>query len=258
MSAVSISQLCVDYGTVAALRGIDLDVGSGEWLTLVGPNGAGKSSVLRAICRLLPFKGEISIEGHSVRMLGGAQIARQVAMVPQSPHMPVGMKVSHYLMLGRSPYLGYLGRESPGDVSVVADVLDRLSLGRFADRNLEELSGGERQRVAIGRALAQQSPLLLVDEPTSSLDVARQQEVLDLIDGLRSDRGLTVVAAMHDLTLAGQYADRLALLVEGRVVMSGAPHEVLDEATIASHYGATVRVLEHDGGGRAVVPVRRR
>ena len=143
-------------------------------------------------------------------------------------------------------------------MTVVAAILDRLALQAFAGRTLDQLSGGERQRAAIGRALAQEAPVLLVDEPTSSLDVARQQDVLELIDEIRQARGLTVVAAMHDLTLAGQYADRLALLVEGEVVMVGPPRDVLTEATISAQYGAQVRVIEHDGGGRAVVPIRRR
>jgi iron complex transport system ATP-binding protein len=138
----------------------------------------------------------------------------------------------------------------------VADILERLSLELLAARPLDHLSGGERQRASIARALAQQAPVLLVDEPTSSLDVGRQQEVLELIDALRAEQGLTVIAAMHELTLAGQYADRIALLVGGRLVAVGAPAEVLTEPNIASHYRAQVTVLSLNGSGRAVVPVR--
>jgi iron complex transport system ATP-binding protein len=129
-------------------------------------------------------------------------------------------------------------------------------LERLAARPLDHLSGGERQRASIARALAQQAPVLLVDEPTSSLDVGRQQEVLELIDALRAEQGLTVIAAMHELTLAGQYADRIALLVDGKLVAVGAPAEVLTEPNIASHYRAHVTVLSLNGSGRAVVPVR--
>jgi iron complex transport system ATP-binding protein len=191
-----------------------------------------------------------------VTALSGRELARRVAVVMQDPHMPSGMTVSQYVMLGRSPHLNYFGREGGADRTVVADILDRLSLLRLAARSLDQLSGGERQRTAIARALAQEAPVLLVDEPTTSLDVGRQQEVLELIDGLRAERGLTVVAAMHDLTLAGQYADRLALLVGGRLVIEGAPSEVLTEASIASHYGAQVRIFDMNGSGRAVVPIR--
>jgi iron complex transport system ATP-binding protein len=258
VSTITARALSVQYGSVSAVRGLDLDVAAGEWLTLVGPNGAGKSSILRAIARLTPFGGRINIDSDSVMSLGGGRLARRVAMVPQAPHMPSGMTLSQYVMLGRSPHLGYLGREGKRDVAAVSAILERLSLGDLAARTVEQLSGGERQRAAIGRALAQEAPILLVDEPTTSLDVARQQEVLELIDEIRAARGLTVVAAMHDLTLAGQYADRLALLVSGEIVLTGKPHEVLTEAIIFSHYGANVRVIEHDGTGRAVVPVRRR
>jgi iron complex transport system ATP-binding protein len=142
------------------------------------------------------------------------------------------------------------------DRRVVADTLERLWLGTLATRSLDRLSGGERQRAAIARALAQESPILLVDEPTSALDIGRQQEVLELIDSLRTERGLTVIAAMHDLTLAGQYAGRLALLVEGQVKAVGPPAEVLTEASIGRHYGAQVRILRLPGAGHVVAPVR--
>jgi iron complex transport system ATP-binding protein len=170
--------------------------------------------------------------------------------------MPGGMTVAQYVLLGRSPHLSYFGKEGYRDQHIVAGILKRLSLERFAGRPLDHLSGGERQRAAIARALAQQAPVLLVDEPTSSLDVGRQQEVLELIDELRTERGLTVIAAMHDLTLAGQYADRLALLVGGSLVAVGAPADVLTEPAIASHYRAQVRILQLNGAGRAVIPVR--
>ena len=169
--------------------------------------------------------------------------------------MPVGMTVSQYVLLGRAPHLGYLGKESSRDKRVVRDVVRRLALEELASRPLERLSGGERQRAAIARALAQQAPVLLIDEPTSSLDVGRQQSVLELIDQLRREQELTVIAAMHELTLAGQYADRLALLVGGRLMAAGSAAEVLTEPAIAEHYRAHVKVIEMNGSGTAVVPV---
>ena len=235
----------------------DVEVAEGQWLSLIGPNGAGKTSVLRAIANLVSFRGEVCIGGQAVTEFGPRQLARRVAMLAQEPDMPAGMTVAHYVLLGRSPHLGYLGRESDRDRRIVAETLDRLGLGTLADRPLDHLSGGERQRVAIVRALAQQAPILLIDEPTSSLDIGRQQSVLELIDRLRSEQRLTVVSAMHDLTLAGQYADRLALMVQGHVVAVGTPAEILTEPAIAKHYQAEVRVVELNGSGRAVVPVRR-
>lgn len=256
MSDVVLRGVEIAYESEVVVSGLDLTISSGEWLALIGPNGAGKTTILRAIARLVAFRGEIEIGGHAVAGLGGRELARRVAMVMQEPHMPEGMSVSQYVLLGRSPHLTYFGKEGRADQRVVADILERLSLDRLAARPLDHLSGGERQRASIARALAQKAPILLVDEPTSSLDVGRQQEVLELIDALRAEQGLTVIAAMHELTLAGQYADRLALLVGGKLVALGAPPDVLTEPAIASHYHANVQILSLNGSGRAVVPVR--
>jgi len=256
VSDVVLRDVGIAYESEVVVSGLDLSVSSGEWIALIGPNGAGKTTILRAIARLVAYQGEIRIGGQAVSELSGRELARRVAMVMQEPHMPEGMSVSQYVLLGRSPHLSYFGKEGRADQRVVADILERLSLDRLATRPLDHLSGGERQRAAIARALAQQAPILLVDEPTSSLDVGRQQEVLELIDALRAEQGLTVIAAMHELTLAGQYADRLALLVGGKLVAVGAPADVLTEPAIASHYHAHVQILSLNGSGRAVVPVR--
>src|SRR6267154_6340641 len=256
MSDVVLRNVGIAYQSDVVVSELDLSISSGEWLALIGPNGAGKTTILRAIARLIAYQGEISIGSQGVAAMSGRELARRVAMVMQEPHMPEGMSVSQYVLLGRSPHLTYFGREGRKDQRVVAGILERLALDRLAARPLDHLSGGERQRAAISRALAQQAPVLLVDEPTSSLDVGRQQEVLELIDELRTEEGLTVIAAMHDLTLAGQYADRLALLVGGKLVALGAPADVLTEPAIANHYKAQVRILQLNGSGRAVIPIR--
>ena len=165
--------------------------------------------------------------------------------------MPAGMTVREYVLLGRTPYVSYAGREAAATAATAGGARPPRPR-RLADRQLGTLSGGERQRAVLARALAQEAPLLLLDEPTSALDAGRQQEALELIDALRLDAGLTVLAAMHDLTLAGQYASRLLLLSGGRIVAQGAPAEVLTEPLIAEHYGARVRIVD----GLAVVPVR--
>ena len=257
MSDVRLNGVSVIYDGVEVVSSLELSVASGEWLSLIGPNGAGKSTVLRAIARLAPYAGEIHIGDDAVASLGGRELARRVAMLLQEPQIPDGMTVAQYVLLGRSPHLGYLGRESARDRRIVAEVLGRLSLEEFAARPLGHLSGGERQRAAIARALAQQAPVLLSDEPTTSLDVGRQQAVLELVDALRREQDLTVIAAMHELTLAGQYSDRLALLDGGRLVALGAPAEILTETMISEHYHAEVRVVAMNGSGSAVVPVRR-
>jgi iron complex transport system ATP-binding protein len=159
------------------------------------------------------------------------------------------------VLLGRTPYLGYFGSETRVDRVAAERALERLELREFAGRLLGSLSGGELQRAVLARALAQEAPILLLDEPTSALDLGRQQQALELVHALRDD-GLTIVTTMHDLTLAGQYADRLVLLDRGEVVAEGAPAEVLSTLNVASYYGANVRVV-HDEGGVFVLPLRR-
>ena len=256
MSAVELRQVSVAYDGRPAISGLNLGIPAGGWLGLIGPNGAGKTTILRAIAGLVGYGGWIALDGDPVAKLSPKTMARRVAMVRQEPNMPLGMSVSQYVLLGRSAHFSYLGKESAGDRKLVATTLERLSLTDLAERPLESLSGGERQRAAIARALAQEAPVLLVDEPTSALDVGRQQEVLDLIDAERRDRQLTVISAMHDLTLAGQYAQSLALVVAGRLVHCGTPEAVLTEAAIAGHYRARVRVRPVGETVRAVVPDR--
>jgi iron complex transport system ATP-binding protein len=252
VSALSVDRLTVELGRRNVVDGVSFSVEHGDWVTLIGPNGAGKSTLLRAIAGLVDHHGTIALDGEPVRRLGRRELARRVAVVPQVPLMPAGMSIREYVLLGRTPYVSYAGREGRRDHAAVEQALVRLDLVELAERQLGTLSGGERQRAVLARALAQEAPLLLLDEPTTALDAGRQQEALELIDTLRLDAGLTVVAAMHDLTLAGQYAPRLLLLSGGRIVAQGAAAEVLTEALVAEHYGARVRVVEG-----AVIPVRR-
>ncbi|GAA4692541.1 ABC transporter ATP-binding protein [Phytohabitans rumicis] len=254
-TAVDAQDVRVTLGGAPILAGVDLAVDTGEWVTVIGPNGAGKSTLLRAVGGLLPATGSISLFGTPSDRLPRRQRARIVATVAQSPVVPAGMAVFDYVLLGRTPYVPPLGRESAADLAATTEVLHRLDLERFAARHLTTLSGGERQRVFLARALAQGAPLLLLDEPTSALDIGHQQEVLDLVDELRRDRGLTVLATMHDLSIAGEYADRMVLLSAGRVAATGTPREVLTENLLAEHYNARVRVIEGDHGP-LVVPVR--
>jgi iron complex transport system ATP-binding protein len=247
--------VAVELGGAPILRGVSLEVPAGTWLTVVGPNGAGKSTLLRAVAGLVAAEGLVELGGEPTAGLRRREWARRVAFVPQSPIVPPGMSVASYVLLGRTPHLGPLGREGAHDLGVVARTLEQLDLTAFAERPLDTLSGGERQRAMVARALAQEAPVLLLDEPTTALDVGHQQEVLELVDRLRREHELTVVSTMHDLTLAGQYADRLLLLDHGQVVVSGPPEEVLTQENLARFYGARVRVLL-EGGALVVVPVR--
>jgi iron complex transport system ATP-binding protein len=256
VNAIAVAGVDVRLDGNPIVTGVSLDVAEGEWVTIIGPNGAGKSTLLRAIAGLLPHDGTIELFGRRLADLRRRERARIVAMVAQDPIVPPGMAVIDYVLLGRTPYLPALGRESHADIDAVDAVLDRLDLHGFADRRLASLSGGERQRAFLARALAQGANLLLLDEPTSALDIGHQQDVLDLVDGLRRDAGLTVLSTMHDLSIAGEYADRMVMLDGGRVVASGTPVEVLTEELLARHYRARVRVIAGENGP-VVVPVRR-
>jgi iron complex transport system ATP-binding protein len=257
MSAVRLRDLVVRYGSVRVLDGVDLEVSPGEWVGVIGPNGAGKTTLLRSIAGSVEADGVRLVDGHEVGRLGRSELARALAMVPQRPVVPPGMRVVDYVLLGRTAHLPYLGVESPRDLDLVAGVLADLGLTGFADRRLDSLSGGELQRAVLARALTQEARLLLLDEPIASLDVGHQQQVLELIERLRRERELTVVSALHDLTLAAQYCDRLVLLSGGgRVVGEGPARTVLTEPAIRTHYGARVRVLDDGAGRLVVIPLR--
>ncbi len=251
-----VEQVAVELDGSRVVEDVGFELDDGEWLGMIGPNGAGKTTVLRAVAGLVPYAGSIRIEGEEVASLGRRAAARKVAVVPQIPVIPPDTTVLEYVVLGRTPHLRYSGSPGPRDVVAARSALARLDGAHLVDRRLGSLSGGERQRAVLARAVAQDATLLLLDEPTSALDVGAQQQVLELVAALRAGGGLTVLSAMHDLTHAGQYADRLLLLDGGREQASGAPHEVLTEQLIARHFGASVRVVKDEDAGIAVVPLR--
>jgi iron complex transport system ATP-binding protein len=242
---IELRDVRVTLGRTEVLRGISFSVERGAWLGLLGPNGAGKTTALRALAGLVAHTGDVLVGGHDARALGRRELARRIAVVPQLPERPPELTVAEYVLLGRTPHLGYLAAEGADDRAAAARALNRLELGPFAERPLGSLSGGELQRAVLARALAQEAPILLLDEPTSALDLGRQQQALELVHSLRAD-GMTIVSAMHDLTLAGQYADRLVLLDGGEVVDEGTAGHVLSAANIARFYGASVRVVRDD------------
>jgi iron complex transport system ATP-binding protein len=256
MTAISLRSLSVTLGGKRVVDSIDAEIENGEWVTLIGPNGAGKSTLLRAIAGLVPFDGQVALDGVDLSSLGRRDIARLLAFVPQSPLLPPDMAVREYVLLGRTPHIGPFGYESTHDIEAANEALQRLELVSFAARPLRTLSGGEQQRAVLARALAQEAPLLLLDEPTTALDIGRQQQALELVAELRGQGPLTVLSAMHELTLAMQYADRLILLSEGQMVAAGPSEEIATEALISEHYRARVRVVDGDDGPVAVIPMR--
>jgi len=247
----------VTLGRNHVLDAVDLTVEPGRWLGVVGPNGAGKSTLLRVLAGLVRHRGSVLLDGMNVASMSSRHRARLVGYTPQVPLLPEGVRVRDYVTLGRTPHHALLTGPKDADRVVVEESLARLDLDALADRPLRTLSGGERQRAVLARALAQEPRLLLLDEPTSALDLGHAQQVLELVDGLRREEGLTVVSTLHDLALAGQYADRLVLLSHGRVVAAGSPAEVLTEDALAEHYGATAEVVTGPDGVR-VHPVRPR
>jgi len=246
----------VELDRVQILHAVTATVPEGGWLALIGPNGAGKTTLLRAVAGLLPYGGTIRVNNDDLGALRGRGRARLIAYVPQIPVLPPDMTVADYVLLGRTPHLGYLSAPSRGDRQKAAEASERLDVARFAGRRLGSLSGGERQRVRLARALAQEPRVLLLDEPTNDLDIGHQQQVLELVDGLRRSRGVTVVSTLHDLTQASQYADHLVLLMGGNVEAAGAPAAVLTEDLIARVYAARVTVSTDPGGHPVVTPVR--
>jgi iron complex transport system ATP-binding protein len=258
VTALSVQELTVSLDRTPVLHGVTCAAATGGWLALIGPNGAGKSTLIRAAAGLVGYQGAIMLDGTDVRSLRLRDRARLIAYVPQEPVLPPDMTVEQYVLLGRTPHLGYLGGPGRHDRQRAAAALDRLDVARFAGRRLARMSGGERQRVVLARALATEPALLLLDEPTSMLDVGHQQQVLELVDLLRKESGLTVLSTLHDLTAAGQYADELVLLHEGRVAAAGAAPAVLTASQIEAVYAARVTVTTGPDGRPSVTPARPR
>jgi len=251
---LEIKDLRADYGGAPVLRGVSLDVAAGEVAGLVGPNGSGKTTLVRAITRVTPIRsGEARLLGEDCRALTRAALARRVAVVPQNAALPEGFTVLEIILMGRTPHLRLLQSEGPPDLAAARRALTQTDTTALASRFAHQLSGGERQQVVIARALAQEAPVLLLDEPTSHLDVGHQMAVMDLVRRLCRERGLAVLATIHDLTLAALYCDRLVLLDRGAVVAEGTPDSVLRPELIARTYGAEVTVLRHPVSGRPVV-----
>ena len=244
---IELRDVSVTLGANRVIGSLTASVASGEWVALLGPNGAGKTTLIRAIAGLVRYSGAIHVEGRSISASQRRDVAKLIALVPQKPETPPELTVAEYVLLGRTPHIAYLATESRADRLAAERAIARLGLQAFVERPLGSLSGGELQRAVLARALAQEAPVLLLDEPTSALDLGRQQQALELVDELRSDEQLTVVSAMHDVSLAGQYADRLLLLDAGDVVADGTAADVLSEERISALYGASVRVVRENG-----------
>ncbi|GHF85947.1 iron complex transport system ATP-binding protein [Amycolatopsis bartoniae] len=258
MTALRLEGVRAGYDGREVVHEVSVTVPAGSWLAIVGPNGAGKSTLLKTMAGLLPGTGRVLVDDRPVPSLSRKEKARKLGYAPQDAVLPAGLTVTDYALLGRTPHLGLLARESAADLSVVDEALARLDLAGLAGRALGTLSGGERQRAVLARVLAQQASVLLLDEPTTGLDLGHAQAMLELIDRLRREDGTTVVSTLHDLTFAAQYADRVLLLSDGTVAAAGKPAEVLTPQALAQHYGATADILTAPRGELVVTPVRPR
>ncbi|MDI2028286.1 ABC transporter ATP-binding protein [Saccharopolyspora sp. TS4A08] len=256
MSRLEVRDLAAGYRRHRVVSGVSTTVDGGGWLGIIGPNGAGKSTLLKAIAGLLAHTGEVRVGGRALASLPRRERARTLAYAPQIPQLPMGLTVTDYVLLGRTPHLGPLGREGRRDREVVEELLARLDLTDLAGRALRTLSGGERQRTVLARALAQRAGVLLLDEPTTGLDIGHAQALLDLVDELRAELGTTVITTLHDLTLAAQYSERVLLLDDGAVAAEGTPSEVLTPASLAERYAARVTVLHTPDGSPVIAPTR--
>jgi iron complex transport system ATP-binding protein len=253
---LEIQSLSVGYGDRLVLRDVSLVVNAGEILAVVGPNGAGKSTLIRSVSGVIPLRGgKVLFAGKDLSGLPASQRARLLAVVPQAHQLPEAYSVYDTVLLGRTPYLNWLGQAGQSDHAQVRRVMDQADIISLSSRRVGELSGGEQQRVLLARALAQNAPLLLLDEPTTHLDLQHQSGLLNLVRKLAIEERLAVLMVLHDLNLAGLYANRVALLVNGELQAVGAPQEVLTAEILSAVYHIPVSVISHpDYGSPLVLP----
>jgi iron complex transport system ATP-binding protein len=252
--SLGIKQLSAGYGDADILQALDLKVPQGRITVIVGANACGKSTLLRTMSRLLsPKHGEVLLDGKSIHRMPPRELARTMGLLPQSPIAPEGITVADLVSRGRHPHQSLFSRWTRQDEEAVEAALDATKTADLAERSVDELSGGQRQRVWIAMALAQETDILLLDEPTTFLDINHQIEVLDLLTDLNHARGTTVVMVLHDLNLAARYADYLVTLLDGRVHKAGEPEQVLTEDNVREVFGLDSRIVTDPTSGRPMM-----
>ncbi|APA99291.1 ABC transporter ATP-binding protein [Nocardia seriolae] len=249
--------ITLGYGERVIVDGLSVDIEPGLITTVIGPNGCGKSTLLRSLGRLLrPRSGRVLLDGKDISTMKTKDIAQIIGMLPQTPVAPEGLTVADLVARGRHPHQSWLRQWSADDEAEVAAALEQTGIADLAERTLDELSGGQRQRAWISMALAQGTDILLLDEPTTYLDLAHSLEVLDLVDRLHDDLGRTVVMVLHDLNLAIRYSDRLIVMRSGRIVAQGRPADIIEAELLHEVFGLRAEVLEDPVSGRPmIVPI---
>jgi len=251
---LEIDSLYVAYHGQEILMDISISIRPGEILAVVGPNGVGKSTLIRAISGVHPLRsGRVRVAGMDLSSLTTLQRSRYLAVVPQDRLLPAAFTVWQTVLLGRTPYLGWLGRVTEADKKIIQRAMQMTYTTSLANRRLGELSGGEQQRVLLARALAQDAPILLLDEPTTHLDLQHESGLLNLVRSLVQEKKLALLMVLHDLNLAGLYADRIALLADGRLHSVGEPFQVLTEENLSSVYHVPVHIIPHPDYGTPLV-----
>ena len=246
MPILKASGLCFSLGGRWILHEVSFTLAEGEMVGVIGPNGSGKTTLIRLLSGIwTPQKGYVTLNGCPVTGLSRRKLAQTMAVVPQNSSLPEAFTVLEVVLMGRTPHLAWLQSEGAKDFQVAQQAMELTDTWEFAQRRVGELSGGERQRVLIARALAQESQVLLLDEPTAHLDLAHQGAVLDLVSRLNREEGITVLAVFHDLNLASQYCSRLIMLHQGRVYAQGSPQEVITAENLSAVYGAQLLVMAH-------------
>ena len=256
-SRVSANGVTLGYGERIVVADLDLQVHTGVITTVIGPNGCGKSTLLRALGRLLPPRsGQVLLDGKAISSMKTKEVARVLGILPQTPTAPDGLTVADLVARGRHPHQSWLRQWSADDADEVSRALEQTGIADLADRPLDQLSGGQRQRAWISMALAQGTDILLLDEPTTYLDLAHSVEVLDLVDRMHDEMGRTVVMVLHDLNLAVRYSDQLVVMSKGRIVASGPPVEVISAELLREVFDLDAAVIDDPVSGRPlIVPI---
>lgn len=256
---LSVKRISAGYSKEPILDGFDLEIPEGKITVIVGANACGKSTLLKTMSRLLkPQQGHVILDGKSIHQIPSKELARQLGLLPQSPVTPEGISVFDLVSRGRHPHLGLFGTWTAQDSEAVAEALNATKTTDIADRPVEELSGGQRQRVWIAMALAQQTQVLLLDEPTTFLDISHQVEVLDLLTDLNVTKDKTIVMVLHDLNLAARYADFLVTMVSGKLFRAGSPEEILTRETVQQVFNIDSHIMTDPISGRpTMMPIGR-